>query len=331
MFDKIISMPNLYRAAYAAARGKRYHDSVAFFNFCMEHEIERLHADLSSGRYRHGPYKVFMIHEPKERVISEAPFRDRVVHHAVHDIIEPGIDRTFISDSYACRLGKGTHAAVERAQSFLAAKAYCLHGDVKKYFYSIDHAILKGLLRRHIHHPRLWALIVEIIDSAPARTAASPGDAGVGLPIGNLTSQFFANLYLHELDFFVKHTLRCRYYIRYMDDFLLFDNDHALLLKWRDAIGAMLAARLNLRLHADKTMVFAVRHGVTFLGFRLSRTTRRICARGMRRFRARLKEFRYLLAHGRMDEAEITASLQCWRAHSLYADTSRLRTRLGYA
>ncbi len=327
MFDEIVSIPNLYRAAYAAARGKRYNNSVAFFDFCMEKEIERLHIDLSTGRYRHGSYKVFKIYEPKERDISKAPFRDRVVHHAIHDVIEPKIDRSFIFDSYACRRGKGTHVAVERAQSFLAAKKYCLHGDIKKYFPSIDHAILKNLLQRHIHEARLWRLLENIIDSS---TTSAPGTDRVarGLPIGNLTSQFFANLYLHELDFFVKHTLKCRYYIRYMDDFLLFDDDHALLEKWRASIADMLTSRLKLRLHADKTQVFVARKGLTFLGFYLSRTRRRISAYGMRRFRARLKKFRYLLEQGLIDEEKITQSVLCWRAHSDYANTSRLKAQL---
>ena len=319
-YEEIISVENLYAAAHAAARGKRCNDAVAFYNFRLEAELAHLHSDLVSGRYRHGQYKVFKIYAPKERNIAKAPFRDRVVHHAVHDVIEPLIDRTFIHDSYACRNGKGTHAAINRAQGFLMAKEYCLHGDVKKYFPSIDREILKTLLSRHIHEERLWTLLIEIIDSA---RNVFPGTAG--LPIGNLTSQFFANLYLHQLDHFVKSELKCRYYIRYMDDILLFDNDPALLLKWRAAIKDRLAAELNLCLHPDKTAVYSARRGLTFLGFHLSRGRRRICAQGMRRLRSRLKRFKYLTEQKMITEGEIGDSFLCWAAHSRYADTIALR------
>ena len=323
MFDEIVSLPNLYRAAHAAARGKRHNDEVSFFNFRMETEIARLYADLVSGGYRHGRYEVFRIYEPKEREIAKASFRDRVVHHAVHDVIEPVIDRTFIFDSYACRRGKGTHAAIERAQSFLEARLYVLHGDVRKYFPSIDRGLVKGLMRRHIGGTRLPALVEEIVDSA---RYVFPG--GKGLPIGNLTSQFLANLYLHELDRFVKHTLKCRYYLRYMDDFLLFDDDPAVLERWREAVSDMLASRLKLSLHSDKTQIFSARKGLTFLGFNLSRGRRRMGAAGMRRLRARLKRFRYGAGRGEIGESAMADSVRCWSAHSARADAFCLRADL---
>ena len=319
IFDTIIHPQNLYRAAYAAALGKKSSSDVASFFFRMERQVAQLYEELKSGKYRHGPYTVFKIFEPKPRDISKALFRDRVVHHAVHDVIEPFIDKKFISDSYACRHGKGTHAALEQAQSFLRAQEYCMHGDIKKYFPSIDHAILKGLLRRQISDGKLLALLDHIIDTAPDE---------VGLPIGNLTSQFFANLYLHELDHFVKHTLRCRYYIRYMDDFLLFDNDHTVLERWRGMIAEMLVSRLKLKLHPDKTRIFPVRKGMTFLGFRSSRGRCRVAAPGMKRMRARMKKFRYLAERKEISELAMTASVQCWVAHSRTANSSRLRAKM---
>ena len=148
IYQTIISKENLYRSAYMASRGKRYGDTVADFNFHLEEEIERLHRELSEKTYRHGEYRLFTIYEPKERRIAAAPFRDRVVHHAVHDVIEPLIDKTFIYHSYACRKDKGTHRAADRAQSFLRANRYCFHGDIKKYFPSIDHNILKRLVEK---------------------------------------------------------------------------------------------------------------------------------------------------------------------------------------
>ncbi|MEI8012902.1 MAG: reverse transcriptase/maturase family protein [Candidatus Omnitrophota bacterium] len=319
IFDTIIHPQNLYRAAYAAALGKKSSVDVAAFFFRMERQIVQLYEELRSGKYRHGSYTVFKIYEPKPRDISKALFRDRVVHHAVHDVIEPFIDKKFIFDSYACRHGKGTHAALKRAQSFLRAQDYCMHGDIRKYFPSINHAVLKGLLRRHISDGKLLVLLDHIIDTA--RDEA-------GLPIGNLTSQFFANLYLHELDHFVKYTLRCRYYIRYMDDFLLFDNDNAVLERWRGMIEEMLVSRLKLQLHPDKTRIFPVRKGMTFLGFRSFRERCRVAAQGMKRMRARMKKFRYLTEQKEITEPEIAASVQCWVAHSRTANSARLRSKM---
>ncbi|MFH0754426.1 MAG: reverse transcriptase/maturase family protein [Candidatus Omnitrophota bacterium] len=319
MFDEIVSVANLYRAAHAAAKGKRKSAEVSFFNFRMEKEIEALHHSLVSGKYCHGGYGLFKIYDPKEREIAKAPFRDRVVHHAVHDVIEPLIDKKFIFDSYACRKDKGTHAALDRAQGFLKANRYCFHGDIRKYFPSIDHETLKGLVRRQIDDARVLTLLDGIIDSTKSER---------GLPIGNLTSQFFANLYLHELDFFVKHHLGCRYYIRYMDDVLVFENDRARLEDIRSLMGAFLRDRLKLDLHAGKSQIFDTRKGIKFLGFRLYADHRRLTTFGVRRFRNRLKRFRYLLGLGLMDEAKAAESVLCWRAHSDHADAARLRAKL---
>ena len=186
-----------------ASRGRRYRDTTADFNFNLEEEIDRLYGELLTKSYRHGKYRVFNIYDPKERQIAAAPFRDRVVHHAVHDVIEPFIDKTFIFDSYACRMNKGTHQALGRAQGFLRRNRFCFHGDIRKYFQSIDREILKGIIRQRIEDKDLLWLMDEIVDSSKSL---------LGLPIGNLTSQFLANLYLNELDYFVKFDLRQRYY-----------------------------------------------------------------------------------------------------------------------
>jgi retron-type reverse transcriptase len=322
-FDQIVSLPNLYRAAHAASLGKKSNPDVALFRFRLEALVLSLHNDLASGRYRHGKYRIFSIFEPKKREIAKAPFRDRVVHHAVHDVIESVLDRSFFHDSYACRKGKGTHAALARARSFLMASNFCLHGDVTKYFPSVNRDILRRLLYARVGEKRLRALLDEIIDSA---AHVFPGNTG--LPIGNLTSQFFANLYLHELDHFVKHVLRCRYYIRYMDDFLLFDDDPAVLAVWKDRIRDFLLSNLALRLHENKTALHSTRRGFAFLGFYISRTGTRVAAQGLRRLRARLKHFRYLRKKGAVTEEELASSIACWGAHSAYAETVALRMAL---
>jgi RNA-directed DNA polymerase len=318
LFEQIISKENLYLAAHRAALGKRFRENIALWRLNMETQVGRLHDDLKAGRYKHGRYRIFQIYDPKKRDISVAPFRDRVVHHAVHDVIEPTIDKRFIHDSYACRNGKGTHIALDRAHSFLKANQYCFHGDIRKYFPSIDHALMKEFLRRHITDEKVLVLMDGIIDSNGTK----------GLPIGNLTSQFFANLYLHELDFFVKHELHCSYYLRYMDDFLIFENDHSRLESMRMSIDVFLKDQLKLELHISKSQIFKTAQGIKFLGFRLYPKRRRIATQGVRRFRQRLKKFRYSLANGLMEENKVAESILCWKAHSTYANAARLRQSL---
>jgi retron-type reverse transcriptase len=328
IYEKICSVENLYAAASMAAKGRRYRDSTADFTFRLEAEISRLKRELEKGTYRHGAYRVFVIHDPKERLISAAPFRDRVVHHAVHDVIEPLLDRTFIYDSYACRKTKGTHKAVDRAQSFLRVNKFCLHCDVKKYFQSIDHGILKGVLARCIGDVKTLSLLDTIIDSSAYLADISAANRIAGLPIGNLTSQFFANLYLNELDYYVKFSLGRRYYLRYMDDFLVFGNDRAALEEIKDRIREFLRDKLNVALHEGKSQVFNTQRGIKFLGFRLYKDFRRLATGNVKRFKRRLKRFRYLLEKGEADREKIRDSVRCWTAHSLYADTHGLRSRL---
>ena len=349
IYLKIISKENLYAAVYMAAKGRRYRDTTADFNFYLEEEIDRLHRELSQKTYCHGKYRLFTIYEPKERKIAAAPFRDRVVHHAVHDVIEPIIDKTFIYDSYACRKDKGTHKAVDRAQSFLRANKFCFHGDIKKYFPSINHGMLKEILRRKIDDADLLWLLDEIIDSAMSLRGAvgdeaiaerrdcfapkcgARNDSRIGLPIGNLTSQFFANLYLSELDYFIKFDLRERYYLRYMDDFLVFGNDKRELFKIRETIGDFLNNNLSLNLHEGKSQVYQTKRGINFLGFRIFRNYRRLTSNNTRRFRKRLKSFGYLSRTFPEDKTvrdEIRDSVRCWVAHSKYANTKRLRLNI---
>jgi len=326
IYPEIISKENLYRSAYMASRGRRYRDSTADFNFFLEEEIDHLHRELLTKTYRHGNYRLFKVYDPKERSIAAAPFKDRVVHHAVHDCLEPIIDKTFIHDSYACRKDKGTHKAVDRAQGFLRANKFCFHGDIKQYFPSINHRIIKGLLRKRIEDKDTLWLLDEIVDS----TASLPvcPQAGVGLPIGNLTSQFFANLYLNELDYFVKFDLRIRYYLRYMDDFLIFSNEKIELVEIKERIRKFLSSSLGLRLHEGKSQIYSAPDGIKFLGFRLFSGYRRLASDNVRRFRKRLNRFSSLFADGKMTAAKVKDSLRCWTAHSKYADTVVLRRNI---
>ena len=321
VYRKIVSKENLYCSAYMASRSRRYRDTTADFNFRLEDEIGRLQEELMLKTYKHGEYRVFTIYDPKRRRIAAAPFRDRVVHHAVHDLIEPLVDRSFIYDSYACRKGKGTHKAVDRAQSFLRANRFCFHGDIKKYFPSIDHSILKELVERRVEDKNLLWLLNGIIDSAK-------GLAAKGLPIGNLTSQFFANLYLNELDYFVKFDLRLHYYIRYMDDFLIFHNDEGLMQETRGRIKEFLRGRLNINLHENKSQIYKTAEGIKFLGFRIFKDYRRLAPDNVRRFKKRVKKLIYLFKNNEINIEKMRDSVCCWVAHSKYADTVSLRRNI---
>jgi len=330
IYSKIVSKENLYRAAYTASRGRRYKAAAANFNFFLEQEIDSLWKELSTKTYRHGKYRTFTIYEPKERKIAAAPFRDRVVHHAVHGILEPLIDKEFIYDSYACRKGKGTHKAVGRVQSFLKLNEFCFHGDIRKYFPSIDHDILKDIVRRRIEDKDLLWLLDGIIDSAVTLTQCEllSYEYAKALPLGNLTSQFFANLYLNELDYFVKFDLREKHYLRYMDDFLVFGNSKEKLQEMKNKVRMFLEKMLNLDLHEGKSQIYKASKGVKFLGFRMFKNYRKLASNNVRNLKKRLKRFDYLLSKGKIGEEEIKDSIRCWVAHSKYADTKALRLRM---
>ncbi len=235
----------------------------------LEENLIAIQNDLIWKSYQTGEYRTFYVYEPKKRLVAALPFRDRVVHHALCNVIEPIFDARFIFDSYACRYNKGTHKGTDRAQEYMRrvnrkGRLYCLKGDVAKYFPNIDHGVLKELLRKRISCKDTIWLCDEIINSARALNDGTPK----GIPIGNLTSQLFANVYLHELDVFVKHDLKERYYVRYMDDFVVFRNDKKQLHQIRKSISVFLETKLMLRLNG-KTQVFPVkRRGVDFLGYR---------------------------------------------------------------
>jgi retron-type reverse transcriptase len=253
LFERICTWGNLYLAWRNAARGKRGREPAARFEYRLEDNLLQLQQELQDQTYRPGAYHSFTIHEPKRRLISAAPFRDRVVHHALCNVIEPIFERSFISDSYANRVGKGTHRALDRCQAFARRFRYVLQCDVRQFFPSIDHAVLRDILSRKIADPDVMWLVDRIVESGIGVLAEEydvvyfPGDdlwaveRPRGLPIGNLTSQFWANCYLNPFDHFVKRELRCKGYLRYVDDFLLLADDKATLWAWRETLIERLA------------------------------------------------------------------------------------------
>jgi len=339
LYPDIVSFENLYRAFKQAARAKRSKPDVAEFEFDLEDNLLTLQAELTGQTYRPGPYHHFDIRDPKPRRISAAPFRDRVVHHALCQVIEPIFEARFIFDSYANRVGKGTHAALDRAQQFSRRYPYVLQCDINHFFPCIDHAILKAQLARLITDPAVGWLCNLIIDSGagihahPEGAVLYPGDdllsaaRPTGLPIGNLTSQFWANVYLNPLDQFVKRQLKCRAYLRYVDDFLLFSNSKAELHAWRQAIIQYLAG-LRLQLHENRAAVYPVNTGIPFLGFRLYPDHRRLKRRNGVAFQRRFARLRRQVAAGQISRSQLDAAVQGWIAHVQHADTWGLRQAL---
>jgi retron-type reverse transcriptase len=337
LFDQIVSFENLLAAAEQAYRGKRFKPAPAEFQYGLEGNLFLLQDELQSGQYQPGPYHAFQIRDPKPRLISAAPYRDRVVHHAVCQVIEPIFDRTFIFDSYANRLGKGTHRALDRATTFCRQAKYVLKCDVEKYFPSVDHEILFSLLCRKIKCARTLALLRRIIEASnpqepvvryfPGDDLFTPHERRRGIPIGNLTSQFFANVMLDPLDHFVKEYLRWPRYLRFADDFLLFSDDKRALHELLVVVRQFLAP-LRLTLHPRKCVVLPVRVGVPILGWRLFPDHRRLKRPTGVRFQRGLRELVAAYRDGTVRLAEVKATVASWIGHLKHGDTWGLRQKL---
>ena len=330
LFEQVYDFEALHAAYLRARAGKRDRIEVQRFEQDLEGSLIQLQNELIWGEYRTGGYRSFTIFEPKERQVAALPFRDRVVQHALVAVLEPIWERRFIADSYACRPGRGTHRGADRAQAMLRrvkrehGQIYVLKADVASYFRSIDHDVLKRLVRRRVACRRTLALFDAIVDSA---NSLHPDTPGVGLPIGNLTSQLAANIYLHELDEFVKHGLRERHYARYMDDFIVVHHDKQHLHQVRTQIEAYLARHLRLRTNR-KTQVFPV-HGwrgraLDFLGYRIWPTHRRLRRSSVTRITRTLKRLQRLYAQHQVSRERVMQSVNSWLAHARHANARGL-------
>ncbi len=339
LYPQICAFENIFKAYRDARKGKRKFASVADFEFSQEEELVRLHDELQTQTWQPGPYHSFYIHDPKKRLISAAPFRDRVAHHALCNVIEPIWETRFIYDTYANRVGKGTHAALDRCTQYARRFKYVLQCDLKQYFPSIDHALLRAELARWIQDDqgmdmcdRILASGVGVLKEEYAMEWFAGDDLFAaarprGLPIGNLTSQFWANVYLNRFDHFVKRELKCAGYVRYVDDFLLFGDDKKEMRRWRAQVIAWLA-QLRLKLHETSAQVSPVTQGIPFLGFRVYPTHRRLKRRNALHFRARFKEKIAQVARGEMEVARLNDSVRSWINHARYGDTWGLRRKL---
>ena len=323
LFEKIVTFENLLLAAQNAIRGKKDKKSVATFYFHLENEILALQQELVRGTYRPLPFTQFEIREPKVRRICSSHFRDRVVHHAICNLIEPLLEKKLISDTYACRASKGAHLAVKRCQGFTRQFKFFLKCDIQKFFESIDHEILKSLLRRTFKDEKLLALMGIIIDHEV------PGNRpGKGVPIGNLTSQHLANFYLNFLDHFIKDRLGIKGYLRYMDDFISFSDDketlHQLLAQIRIYTGEI----LGLKLKEKVTVIAPVSEGVPFLGFRVFPNLIRVKRENLVRFRQKIRKKEELYLKGKLSEKSLVSSVNSMIGHVSHVNSAHERRRI---
>ena len=261
-FADLTSIESLFQAWGEFRKGKKSRKDVQIFERNLEDKLFSLYEDLRKKTYKHGNYQSFYVHDPKKRHIHKASVADRVVHHLLYNYLYGLFDKAFIYDSYSCRLEKGTHKGVLRLEKFtrIVSKNYtrpcwALKLDIRKFFASLDHQMLKGLLRKRITDRDILWLLDEVIDSFPK-----------GIPLGNLTSQIFANIYMNELDQFVKHQLRNKYYLRYADDFVMLLNSND-LNQWIKPTELFLQEKLKLQLHPKKIILRKLNWGIDFLGY----------------------------------------------------------------
>lgn len=337
LWEQLISFENIISAFRKAVKGKGYKPCTLYFIKDFEHNILKLQHALISKTYKPGAYTTFFIFEPKKRMISAAPFADRVVHHCLINVIGPIFENTFIHQSYANQIKKGTHRAIRDVQNAMRLNRYTLKCDIRKYFPSIDHQILKALIYRKIKDPHIKWLIDLIIDSSnpqeplfpyfPGDNLFTPFIRRKGLPIGNLTSQFFANIYLNGFDHFVKEKLGCRFYARYVDDIVVADLNKKYLWDVCKEMERYLE-KLRLRLHPRKCQIRPVEKGLIFLGQTVFPDRRILPKSNIRRFMRRMKRFQRMYAAGEISLDTIGHSLVSWLGHAKQAQTFALRESL---
>lgn len=314
LYPAIAEYDNLVAAYHAARSGKQDRPAVLAFTKDLDRQIELLRRELLAEDVRLRGYRFFTIHDPKPRRIAAPAFRDRVLPHAILQVIEPALEQVAIFDSYACRKGKGLYRAIDRTEQFCRRHSHYLQLDIRKYFDSIDHAVLRELLARRFKDRALLALLSRILDSY----ATAPG---VGLPIGALTSQHLANFYLAPLDHFAKEELRVPGYVRYMDDFLLFGDDLEMLRGIRGQVEAFVGERLRLRLK-NAGELDATRRGIGYLGMLVRPSHVRLLGKTKRRVRTRLRALVRGHACGQVGAAELAL-----RATAMLARTHHVRAR----
>jgi retron-type reverse transcriptase len=340
LFKKLITPQNLHEAYWKARKHKSNTPAVKEFEKHWQLHLATLHRELHTQTYKPRPLKTFVLRDPKTRTICVSHFRDRIVHHALINILQPIFEPRFIHDSYASRQGKGTLNAVKQFQHHLHKVThngtlipdarnendvigYALKADIKHYFDTVDHNVLMNIIRKRVRDDDILWLTRIILDNYDS------GTFGKGMPLGNWTSQFFANIYLNELDQYVKHNLKAKHYIRYVDDFVILHKHKTTLEEHRNKIDGFLQT-LQLELHPNKCCIVSLRQGITFLGYRIFNKYTLLRARNVRTIRNRITTLLDAYEERMIGAEEVLDTLYGWNAYAAHANTYNLRNRIAY-
>jgi len=328
LWKELCSYDNLSLAYKKARKHKTLKKYVQDFEKNLETNLLVLRSELLLKAYLPKPLETFIIRDPKTRKISKSDFRDRIIHHALCNIIEPIFEKTFLHDSYANRINKGALKAIERFEQFKRKvtknnhkKCYVLKADIKHYFETVNHNILMQIIKKKVQDKNILWLIKIILENHKTEIK------GKGMPLGNLTSQFFANVYLSELDHYVKETMQVKYYIRYVDDFVILSNSKKQLKDYREKINIFLLTKLCLELHPEKTKIMLLREGVGFLGLRIFENHRLLKKSNVRKFKKKLLKLFIQYDCHEIDYDKIYDSIEGWIAYSKTANTYNFRNR----
>ncbi len=333
LYQKLCNLDNLVSAFRKARKGKSKKDYVIKFESNLQTNLENLQKDLINKTYYSSDLKKFIIRDPKTRTIHASIFRDRIVHHAIINILNPIYEKIFIYDSFASRKNKGTHNAINRFESFIkkvssngrliknnfnnnSIQGYVLKADFKHYFGSVNHEVLTSILRKKIGDEDLINLIKIVLDNFEI-------SKGIGMPLGNYTSQFFANVYLNELDYYVKHTLRIKYYIRYVDDFVILHKNKKRLRYFLEHINNFIPC-LKIKLHPEKTEIHALRNGITFLGYRIFYHYKLLRKRNIKYFMKKLEGNISLYNNKEISEEQFESRINGWFGYAKFGNTFNL-------
>jgi len=352
LYEKIISLENLIIAHKKARKHKTKKDYVIEFESDLQNNLLQIHKELEYQTYLPEPLKTFILRDPKTRKISKSAFRDRIVHHALIRILEPIFEKSFIYDSCANRIRKGNLFALKRFDQFKrkvsknnTRECFVLKADVKHYFEEVNHEILLKILGRKIKDEKVLSLIEKILANLPSGQIGGGGErlrekiipekisSGVasrtsfcrkGMPLGNLTSQFLANVYLNELDYFVKYRLKAKYYLRYVDDFVILHESKGQLRAWKKEIEIFLRDKLKLELHPQKSKIISFSRGIDFVGFRNFYHHKLLRKRNIRNIFSKIIEYK----NGKISKEKMLESFQGWNAYAKWANSFKLRRRI---
>jgi len=335
LYNKLCSYNNLLLAFKKAKKGKTKKDYVIKFEENLENNLKILEFELVNKIYKPRKLKLFIVRDPKTRKICKSSFRDRIVHHAIVNILEPIYEKIFIYDSYASRKNKGQHKALERFDYFKRKVSkngkklngikdknyvcgYCLKADIKKYFDNVDHNVLINIIKEKIKDDNFIWLIQKILSNHLGKIKNK------SMPLGNYTSQFLANVYLNKLDYFVKHKLKIKYYIRYVDDLIILHNNKEILEFYKKEINNHLKKELKLELHNDKSKIIRLHKGIQFLGFRNFYHYKLLEKSNINQIKRNLQIWKEMKERGILDNEKINAKIEGWLTHANHGNSYNL-------